>query len=122
MGSHPLNLFLRFILEISTLAATSYWGWTQHEGFSRWLWMIFSPLIIAFVWGTFTVKIDPSRSGKAPVQVSGALRLILEIAIFTSGSIALFASHQNILGMIFSGAAVFHYLISYDRILWLLKN
>ncbi len=75
MGSHSLNLALRFLLELAALGAMGYWGWTQHEGPVRWRWAIGLPLVAAVLWGTFAVPNDPSRSGQAPVPIPGILRL-----------------------------------------------
>lgn len=32
MSQHPLNLALRFLLEIAASVAIGYWGWHQAEG------------------------------------------------------------------------------------------
>ena len=37
MGQNPLNLALRFILEILALVAIGYWGWTTNTGALRYL-------------------------------------------------------------------------------------
>ncbi len=122
MGSHPLNLAVRFVLELSALSALGYWGWTQQEGSARWLWAIGLPLIAAVLWGTFAVPNDPSRSGQAPIPTPGSLRLLLELAIFAVGAVALIASQRASAGMALAIVTVLHYAISYDRILWLLRN
>ena len=122
MGSHPLNLALRFLLELVALGAIGYWGWTQHEGPERWLWSIGVPLVAAVLWGTFAVPNDPSRSGQAPVPTPGIFRLLLELAIFTVATIAFVASQRVSAGWVLAATTLFHYAISYDRILWLLKN
>ena len=122
MGSHPLNLALRFILELSALGAMGYWGWTQHEGPLRWLWVIVLPLVAAVMWGTFAVLDDPSRSGNAPVPTPGILRLMLELSFFTIATIALIASQRVSVGWVLAVTTLLHYVISYDRVLWLLKN
>ena len=31
MGSHPINLTIRFLLELSALAAIGIWGWNQSD-------------------------------------------------------------------------------------------
>ena len=36
MSAHPINLALRFILELAALYALGYWGWTQHDGLVDW--------------------------------------------------------------------------------------
>ena len=71
MGFHPINLAIRFLLEVLALLAMAYWGWTQHDGLARFLWAIGLPLLSVVIWGTFAVPNDRSRSGKAPVPVSG---------------------------------------------------
>ena len=121
MGSHPLNLALRFLLELVALGAMGYCGWTQHEGPARWLWAIGLPLVAAVLWGTFVSR-RPSRSGQAPVPTPGIFRLLLELAIFTVATIALVASQRVSAGWVLAATTLFHYAISYDRILWLLKN
>jgi len=122
MGTHPLNLTLRFLLELCAMFAMGYWGWTQHEGLARWLWTIGAPLVAAILWGTFAVPNDPSRSGNAPVPIPGVLRLLLELLIFAVGAIAFIASQQNSAAIVLAVTILFHYAISYDRILWLFKN
>jgi hypothetical protein len=119
MSSHPLNLTLRFILEIVALFALAYWGWTQHQGIFRLVLAIGLPSFAAVLWGVFRVPADP---GDAPVAVPGALRLALEITFFTSATLALFLAQQKSWGLAFGIIVLFHYLISYDRILWLLRR
>jgi hypothetical protein len=99
-----------------------YWGWTQHEGPVRWLWIILLPLVAAVIWGTFAVLDDPSRSGNAPVPTPGILRLLLELSFFTIAAFALIASQRVSAGWVLAVTTLLHYVISYDRILWLLKN
>jgi hypothetical protein len=122
MGSHPLNLTLRFLLELAALASLGYWGWTQHDGLARWLWAIGLPLAAAILWGTFAVPNDPSRSGKAPVSTPGILRLLLELVIFFAAALALIAGQQIAAGAVLAAVTIIHYVLSYDRILWLLRN
>ena len=122
MGSHPANLALRFLLEITALVAMGYWGWTQHDGAWRFILGIGLPLVAAVLWGTFAVPDDPSRSGQAPVPTPGLIRLLLELAIFAAGVALLFASGQKNLGVILAVLVVAHYALSYDRIQWLLAR
>ena len=103
------------------MIAMGYWGWSQHEGLS-WLWMIGLPLIAAILWGTFAVPNDPSRSGYAPIPTPGVVRLLLELLFFAIGAMALIASQKISVGFVFAVTFMFHYIISYDRILWLLKH
>jgi hypothetical protein len=121
MGSHPLNLTFRFLLELAALVSMGYWGWTQHEGFGRFLWTIALPIIAAILWGTFAVPDDPSRSGNAPVPVPGWLRLLLELAFFSAGAFLLVLAERTSLGTGLGVAVFIHYVLSYDRIIWLLR-
>ena len=82
MAYHPINLAVRLLLEFAALAAMAYWGWRQADGVLRFVLAIGIPLVAAALWGTFAVPDDPSRSGKAPVPVSGIVRLALELAFF----------------------------------------
>ena len=122
MGSHPLNLAVRFLLELAALLVMGYWGWTQHDGLWRWLLTIGLPVVAAVIWGTFAVPNDPSRSGNAPIPTPGTIRLILELSFFALATILLIASQLPLAGVIFAVITIIHYTLSYDRILWLLRN
>jgi len=122
MGSNPINLGFRFLLELGALIAYGYWGWNLSEGGLRYLTALIPPLLAAIVWGTFAVFDDPSRSGKAPVPVSGALRLILELLFFGLAGYTLFITGIEIWAWIFGSLILLHYILSYDRIVWLFKQ
>lgn len=122
MGSHPINLALRLVLEIAGLVVIAYWGWSQHDGWLRFVLAIGLPLLAAILWGTFAVPEDPSRSGKAPVPVPGTVRLALELAFFAFAAWALYDAGNTTLGLILAAIVVIHYAFSYDRIAWLLKQ
>jgi len=122
MSTHPLNHGLRFLLELVTLFSFGYWGWSHHEDIFRFIWMIALPVIAAIIWGTFAVPNDPSRSGKAPIPTPGFLRLLLELAFFAFGLWCLFTAGQPTWGWILGILVIFHYAISYDRIIWLFKQ
>ena len=122
MSSNPLNLALRFVLEIAALFALGYWGWTQHEGLWRFVWSIGLVVLAAVIWGTFAVPGDPSRSGNAPVQVPGAVRFVIEMVLFTAGTWAFIAAGQPIWGAALGILTLIHYVLSYDRVIWLFKR
>jgi hypothetical protein len=122
MASNPINLALRFILEIAALFALAYWGWTQHGGFWRFAWSIGLVILAAVVWGTFAVPGDPSRSGNAPVPVPGVVRLGIELVLFAAGTWAFFAAGQPVWGTMLGTLTILHYVLSIDRIRWLLKQ
>jgi len=121
MGQNPINLVVRFLLEIIALIALGTWAKAIFPGALGIVLMILIPLLAAAAWGTFNVKGDPSRSGKAPVPVPGLVRLLLELAILGSATAALFSLNPTY-GWIFGIVTLLHYLLSYDRIAWLLKR
>lgn len=122
MGNHPLNLALRFILEITALAVFVIWGWNLIAGWQRVLPAVLLPLLLATLWGVFAVKNDPSRSGRTVVPTTGAVRLFFELVFFGLATVALFDLELKTLGFVFAAVVVFHYAISYDRIIWLLRH
>ena len=74
------------------------------------------------IWGVFNVPGDPSRSGAAPVPVPGVVRLLLELAILVGGAFALWLSGYRAASIILAVLIVAHYLLSIDRIAWLLRR
>lgn len=122
MGSNPINLAVRFLLEIAALVAIGYWGWSQDDGLLRFVLAIGLPVLAAVLWVTFAVPDDPSRSGKAPVPVPGIIRLALELAFFGFAVWALYDVGLTTLSLILAIAVVVHYAVSYDRIVWLLRQ
>lgn len=142
MSNHPLNLALRFLLELVALGALAYWGWTQPDSAWRWIAALGLPLIGAALWGAFRVPGDQERMAqsfqamgipsaesppssarrKAPIAVQGVVRLLLE-AVFFGAAVALLAdANQPRAALIFGAVVVLHYVASYDRILWLLRQ
>jgi hypothetical protein len=120
MGSHPVNLAFRFLLELAALAIFGFWGWEIGEGFARFIFAFGIPVFAAVIWGVFAVPGDPSRSGKAPVPVHGIIRLFIELAIFAVAIWMLFNLGLTLWARLFGAAVVTHYLLSMDRILWLI--
>lgn len=122
MGSHPINLAIRFLLELTALLAMGVWGWRQSESWFRFPLALGIPLIAAVVWGTFAVPDDPSRSGAAPIPVPGLLRLAIELAIFASATWMLHNLGATGLSWVLIIVVAVHYITSYDRILWLIRQ
>ena len=119
MSSNPINLGLRFVLEIAALIAIGVWGWHKGEGWPQFVLAFGIPVVIAVLWATFRVPNDP---GVAPVVIPGLLRLIFEFAVFAFSVYALIDMNLATLAWILGISLVIHYAISYDRILWLLHQ
>lgn len=121
MGQHPVNLTVRFILELVGLYALGYWGWMQHEGLTRYVLAIGLPLIFAVLWAVFRVANEPN-SGEPVVAVPGFVRLVLELAFFAFAIWCLYDAGLTQFAWIFGGMVVAHYGVSYDRVGWLLRQ
>ena len=121
MGSHPANLVFRFALELAALAAMAMWGWRQGHGSLRYVIVIGVLVLAAAIWGIFAVPHDPSRSGSAPVPISGMLRLGIEGVFFAFAVCGLYAIGKRDVSAVLALAVLAHYAISYDRVAWLLK-
>jgi hypothetical protein len=122
MGSHPINLTVRVLLEVSALLSMGFWGWKQSESGGRIVIAVGIPMSAAALWGTLAVPDDPSRSGSAPLAVPGSLRLALELAFFGFATWTLTQTGSAKLSVLLGVAVVSHYVASYDRILWLMKQ
>lgn len=122
MSQNPFNLALRFILEMAAMISLGYWGWTLGSGFLRSIFAVGFVLFTAFLWGTFRVPDDASSSGQAPVAVPGFLRLILELGIFSASILGLIQTGRIHAASALGIAVLIHYLISYDRVIWLLRG
>lgn len=119
MGTHPANLAVRFLLEVSALLIMGLWGWHRRDDGFQILVALAIPLLCAVIWGTFAVPNDPTRSGSAPVPIPGMLRLALELGFFAFATWALYDLRFVKLTALFGTAVVLHSLLSYDRIEWL---
>jgi len=119
MGSHPVNLAIRFILEIIALLSVGMWGWKQGGGWFRFLLAFGIPIILAIIWGVFAVPNDPSRSGEAPIVTPGVIRFAIELSFFAFAAWSLYDIGLNKSGIALSVIVILHYIASYDRIIWL---
>ncbi len=122
MGSHPINLLVRFLLELFALISYGIYGWRQADGWLRFVMAIGLPILMATVWAVFNVPHDASRSGNAPIPIPGLLRLLLELVFFAFAVWCLLESNFVKSSMVFALIVLLHYIVSYDRIRWLLTR
>jgi hypothetical protein len=122
MSGNRVNLLLRFLLEVTAIVTFGAWGYSLSGQWPRFLLVILFPLVFAGIWGVFAVPDDPSRSGKTVVPTPGAIRLAIELILFSAATWMLMGLGKLLLGWIFGGVVLLHYLVSYDRIAWLLKQ
>ncbi len=117
MYNNPLNLAVRFGLEIAALVAMAIWGWKQHHAPWKLILAIGIPLLAAAIWGIFRVDNDP---GKAPVVVPGIVRLLIEGVFFAAALWMWKDMGYTRTFWIMLALLVLHYGVSYDRVLRML--
>ncbi len=101
------NLLLRFLLELSALAALGYWGFHTADGFGAKLSLgLGAPLIAAVVWGVFV-------SPKAAVPLSTPLWLLVQAGVFGAAIAALLASGHPLLAWALGLAVVLNGALMY---------
>jgi hypothetical protein len=122
MAFRQFNLFLRFILEMTTLFMAGWWGWMMHFGWNRYVLVIGLPVLMAVIWGVFAVPGDPSRSGKTVVVTPGWIRLVIEFVFFTFGVWIFSDFGYRTISIVFAVVVFLHYAFSYDRLKWMLKQ
>jgi hypothetical protein len=115
------NLALRFGLEIAALTGLAMAAWQLSSGNFRWVTVIVVPVVAAAIWGIFNVVGDPSRSGEAPVEVSGWIRLGIELAILGGGAAAFAIAQRPTIAITVTVLIVIQYPTSWSRIEWLLQ-
>jgi hypothetical protein len=119
---NPINLALRFFLEVVALGAIGWWGWEQTGSWWRVPLAIGVVLLTAILWCTFAVPDDPSRGGSGLVHVPGIARLVLELLVFGSAAYALSALGRPTAATVFALLVVGHYGWSYERVAWLIRQ
>lgn len=117
-----MNLLLRFCLELAALAGIGLAAFQAGEGMIGYAYAIAAVLLAAIVWGVFNVPDDPSRSGKAPVRVSGPVRLAIELAILFGGSLAFQLAGHSWIALAHAALIALHYALSGERLRWLLRQ
>ncbi|TPJ17892.1 DUF2568 domain-containing protein [Mesorhizobium sp. B2-7-3] len=122
MGNAWWNLTLRFLLELAALLGLGMAGWSLSDEAWRWVLAIALPLAAAAAWGIFAVLNDPSRSGRAPVPVPGAVRLALEFIVLFGGGAGFHLAGHTITAIIMALLIVISYAFSLDRLAWLLRR
>lgn len=119
MNTNPINLAVRFLLELVMLAVLAWWGYHRFPAMAGIAAAIAFPVAAAVLWGVFRIPNDPRP---APVATPGPLRLLLEWALFGWAVWALHDSGYDTLAWLMAGMLVAHYLVSYDRTVAMLRN
>jgi len=115
------NLALRFGLELAALAGLGLAAWKLTPGPLRWAAVTLVPIAAAVIWGVFNVLDDPSRSGRAPIEVNGWTRLAIELLILGGGVAAVALVGRLDIGIVFAVLVATHYAASLSRLEWLVQ-
>lgn len=119
---NPVNGAFRFLLEMAALATYGMWGYSREGPLPGVVLAIALPLGMMVLWSVFAVKDDPSRSGKTVVSTPGILRLLLEFLLLGAAPLMLMDLGRNTLALVLALALILHYLLSWKRMAWLLKQ
>ena len=119
MNTNPLNLALRFLLEIVMLVTLGYWGWHTNSGWMQYAAALGLPIIAAVLWGVFRIQNDPKP---APIEVPGIVRLLIEWLLFGATVLALYSLGHFTWSVIVAITVKLHYIVSYDRTWAMLRN
>jgi hypothetical protein len=104
-----INLGVRFLLEMSMLAAIGYWGFKTHSSWPmKILFGIGLPILMAVIWGYFMAPRSTHR-------LSGVPFTVMDIILLGSGAVALYASGQTSLAGIY---AVVLFISEILRLVW----
>ncbi|MGF0318504.1 YrdB family protein [Nocardia fluminea] len=122
MSLNPALLAVRFLLELIAVTSFGVFGWRAFDSPWRYLLVVVLPVAAAVLWGTFAVPDDPSRSGGAPVQVPGPVRLGVEFAVLFGGAAALWGAGLPRWALVSAAVLVGYHLLAYDRVRWLLTG
>jgi hypothetical protein len=126
-----LNVWLRAALEFLGLAALSYGAYTAIQAGEtvRILVAVGLPLLAAAVWASFRVVGDDwdtetvgAESRTPLVAVPGVVRLGVEAALFGAAVALLALAGQPLVGTLFGGLVLLHYVVAHDRVRWLLTG
>jgi len=100
------NLVLRFLLELTALAVTSYWGFASSSGARQWILGLGAPVVIAVVWGLFV-------SPKAKIELPRPARFAVELVVWAAAALALVAAGQAVPGIAFAAVALISGTVNY---------
>ncbi len=100
------NLVLRFLLELSALAATAYWGFSTASGVTQWVLGLGAPALVAVVWGLFV-------SPKAKIELPHPAQFAIELLVWAAATLALASAGQPVLGIVFAVVAVISGALNY---------
>jgi hypothetical protein len=102
-----INLGVRFLLELASLAAFAYWGWTLRASIAlRVAAAIALPLLVGIFWGVFVAPRARIPTGR--VGQSG-----LGLVVFLLAAAALYSRGHSVAALVFALVALVSSLVLY---------
>jgi hypothetical protein len=95
---HGVTLTVRFLCELSMLAALAYWGFDAGGGAWAWLLGIGAPGLAIAIWGAF---VAPKAKWPLPIP----LRLVVELVLFGAAAVGLTVAGEPALAALLAVAA-----------------
>lgn len=120
-AEHPVNLAVRFMLEVAAAVGIFRLGLQIADGTVAGLLAVSMVAVGVTAWGTCNVPGDTSRSGSAPVPVPGPVRLGIEVAVFATGGVGWFIAGPRWFAWTYLVVTLVHHLASVDRLTWLMR-
>ena len=86
----PINMVLRFVLELCALAGLGYWGFTTGSGtLGKVVLGLGAPILAAVLWGMFVAP-------KAVRPLHDPAKLLVELLVFGGAAAGLYAAGQPV--------------------------
>ena len=120
-AEHPVNLAVRFMLEVAAAVGIFRLGLQFADGVVAGLLAVGMVAVGVAAWGLCNVPGDASRSGSAPVPVRGPVRLAIEVTVFAIGAAGWFAAGPRWFAWAYLVITLVHHLASVDRMAWLIR-
>ncbi|MBK8492816.1 MAG: YrdB family protein [Saprospirales bacterium] len=119
MSQNPINLIVRFALEIVIWVALGMWGYHKGEGWKGIVLAILLPVAGAAIWGIFRTVGD---HGRGLVETPGLIRFAMEMLFFTAAAWVLYDLGYQTSSFAFIAVSLLHYILSYDRVVFLISG
>lgn len=120
MSKNWLNQTIRLLLVIVGLYAIGSFGFTIGEGFLPYFLGVVLPAICLVSWWVFRYPNDPRKNPVIPI--GGKARIFMEILFFTLAVYSFYSISREVWGQYLMYGVIFHYIVSYDRIISLWTN